>query len=393
MGARFSGFGLWLLTAGFFIYSWMVGEGYFPAVFGGYINEISILLIFGFVLLYIADVDRRKTFSTYDFKLALWFVMCAGIFFVNYIRGVSIQVSYSHAAYLLQAIALFLCARNSRLGDAWLVRLFVLSLILMSVLVLFRVFDGTLIELVRREDDLQRATYQDFARSYLFVVFFVMAWIKRQGYRVGVFLLAFPVLLFLGSRSELIGLIVSWVVIEFFLSGRKVYFLAAGLIMTLLILGLLPLLKVLMPDSRVLLLLEYGSDDSVSERAEQIIFSLKTIANNPIFGDYGSYSRIGGSGAYAHNVLSAWVDLGFLGFVYYIFLIILSFYVALNFRSSIKGEEVTSSDMLSLRAQCLSVWLVVLIFAIFAKSYTDMNFILMVAIVAQYRLRMLQEYC
>jgi hypothetical protein len=44
----------------------------------------------------------------------------------------------------------------------------------------------------------------------------------------------------------------------------------------------------------------------------------QTISASPIFGDYASYTP----GHYAHNILSAWVDLGLFGFVYLLAMLI-----------------------------------------------------------------------
>ncbi len=48
-------------------------------------------------------------------------------------------------------------------------------------------------------------------------------------------------------------------------------------------------------------------------------FAINTIAANPVLGDYASYP----AGDYAHNVLSAWVDLGLFGFIFLIALLLL----------------------------------------------------------------------
>ena len=55
---------------------------------------------------------------------------------------------------------------------------------------------------------------------------------------------------------------------------------------------------------------------------ETIHVAIESIKSNFILGDYGSYVSELGIGMYAHNLLSAWVDLGFLGFLYFIFILV-----------------------------------------------------------------------
>jgi O-antigen ligase len=74
-----------------------------------------------------------------------------------------------------------------------------------------------------------------------------------------------------------------------------------------------------LPDNRMVQLFDLSENTSWESRNELLDQALSTIASNPLLGDYGSYAKVAtftGAGDYAHNILSAWVDLGLPGFVY-----------------------------------------------------------------------------
>ena len=50
--------------------------------------------------------------------------------------------------------------------------------------------------------------------------------------------------------------------------------------------------------------------------------AIESIKSNFFLGDYGSYVSNLGIGMYSHNLLSAWVDLGLFGFVFYILILV-----------------------------------------------------------------------
>jgi hypothetical protein len=74
----------------------------------------------------------------------------------------------------------------------------------------------------------------------------------------------------------------------------------------------------LLPNNRVLELLDLSHSTSANKRQHLTVYAVQTIAHYPIFGDYASYQP----GLYSHNVLSAWVDTGLFGFIFVLGLLI-----------------------------------------------------------------------
>ncbi|MNL34272.1 hypothetical protein D3C87_1562360 [compost metagenome] len=73
-----------------------------------------------------------------------------------------------------------------------------------------------------------------------------------------------------------------------------------------------------LPGSRILGLSDINDDPSVIARAALTTNAWLSISNAPIMGNYGSYLP----GNYAHNILSAWVDMGYAGLVTLVLLLV-----------------------------------------------------------------------
>jgi hypothetical protein len=74
----------------------------------------------------------------------------------------------------------------------------------------------------------------------------------------------------------------------------------------------------MLPENRILQLLDLSHSSSAVARQHFSQNALQTISENPVFGDFASYP----DGHYAHNVLCAWVDFGLFGMVFFMSLLI-----------------------------------------------------------------------
>jgi len=109
-------------------------------------------------------------------------------------------------------------------------------------------------------------------------------------------------------------------------------------------------------------------------------FATLTIQDNPIFGDYGSYVQYGtvkGIGSYAHNVASAWVNLGLLGFILYISAICIALYQVMKIFFSRRYRDVVST-----MTYVFSI--AIIISLLFSKNYSFMLFGLMVGLTSRF---------
>jgi hypothetical protein len=96
-------------------------------------------------------------------------------------------------------------------------------------------------------------------------------------------------------------------------------------------------------DNRVIGLRFVDEDLSAIMRQDLNAAAVQSIHANPIVGEFGSYVDVfGGLGYAAHNLLSAWVDLGMLGFLLYIIALCVMTYVLIataHYRHCVNSHE------------------------------------------------------
>jgi hypothetical protein len=156
------------------------------------------------------------------------------------------------------------------------------------------------------------ATYQGFARSYLFTILPLIAYTRSLPLRLLLYAVGVATLFVNTARTEFVGLLFAIPLFEFYFSRNKLIFLGVAVVLAALLFWHLDDIVAWLPDSRILELLDLSQSRSANIRHHLTIYARQTIAAHPLLGDYGSYEP----GYYSHNVLSAWVDLGLFGFVY-----------------------------------------------------------------------------
>lgn len=380
---------LWMLLPGMFIYSWFVGAGWLSPYVSGYINEVSIFVVLVSIFTFILNLNSSIFVNKVDFALSIWFLWCGFIFAYHYIEGDYPSVAYSRAAFLLQAVALVVVVRAIDISRKGVQRIFRYSLAIMTALVVFFVINGNLTNLFSRDTGGQSATYQDFSRIYFIVFVISVPWLLRIRERAVWSFLGFFVLLSLGARSELVGLMLFIFLSEWLRSRYGLRALILVLLVGLTIWLLSPYIISLLPDSRIFAFLESGTDESVEMRFMQIREAVETISRNPFFGGYGSYADLGGAGNYSHNALSAWVDLGIIGFFLLIFLVIHVLFISADVIRKLKRAR--DSELYLLGTIVFSLGVVVVVFLLAAKSYTEVTIFFAIALAAGLQRSMLRK--
>jgi hypothetical protein len=161
------------------------------------------------------------------------------------------------------------------------------------------------------------ATYQQTARSMLVTSAMMIATTPKAPIRIGVAAASFATLFVLGGRSELVGLVAAYTLMEFLLNRRSAMgraMLSLGILTTL---GFIASNLQILQASRQLEILHFTESGSWLARVQFLRLALGQISESPLLGVYGGH-RFFGEGAYAHNILSAWVSLGLPGFLIYL---------------------------------------------------------------------------
>ncbi len=251
------------------------------------------------------------------FAFLLFYVLVVAI---QQLNSTNDEVSARHAVAILHLTACFTIFRLADFSDKrFRICLFGLT-ILMVAIVFSSSIDGSFYLKQSGGGDTEAiATYQGFSRSLLVSGAVLSAFTPTLRVRSLIYAALFPALFLAIARSEFFAFILFASIFEMMSSRKSLVALtivATGIFVFYLSFDLI---VDLLPDNRVISLIsDVNSDTSLEARTGLTSSALDTILDNPFFGDYASYanSALGGeSGDYSHTILSAWVDLGLLGFL------------------------------------------------------------------------------
>ena len=383
-GTGIAHLGFLALFPGFFFYHSALGMGLVGPFLGGFFSRVCMLFLPLLVITCLSRAKRDRRFFTRA-DLA-FFIFLAYFFFViafNYANGGDGGLAQDHLFIIIQFATVYLIFRLADFASGRFRMCLIASMLVMALLIFYLSADGT--SYLREENSVDAggaiSTYQGFARSYFVTCLVLLAFTKATALRLLIYLVSVPALFINGARSELVALIAVIGLAETVYASRKSAALLVALFLGGAVLGAYidQLIRAL-PDSRVLELLDLSQSTSWSGRKYYFEHALKTIGENPILGDYGSYLSIGGRGAYAHNIFSAWVDLGLAGFVYLLCMLLVPAYklaVRAFFRRS---SENTGELVLTF---CLLFATLLLLFT--SKTYGEMLIAASVGRYAHYR--------
>jgi hypothetical protein len=313
---------LLLLFPGFFFYQTLLGLGKIGALLGGYFSEITVLLFLPLLLFYGKKIRQNaKLFTKTDLYFAIFIAYFIIIIAANFFSGANIAIIQAHSRSIAYYLTLFITFKFMDLNSSLFKPFIIFNFIAMSAIIFLFSVDGTfyLASQNLAKDSENVASYQGFSRSYFIVSIVIISFIKSLEVRVLIYCLAVSALYVNGARSEFVALLFMLPIIEIYRSKNKLNTLIfIGVFVGIVALNFALIIS-LLPTNRMLELIDLSQSTSANARNYLNAQALNTIFSNPVFGDYGSYAP----GDYAHNLLSAWVDLGIFGFFYLLMLLII----------------------------------------------------------------------
>ena len=196
---------------------------------------------------------------------------------------------------------------------------FVIGLAIVGLLVFLNYQHYILLDSYFNYGVLRTFSYQSYARSYFMifclVVLFSRGWLIKLLFSCAGLIVLYQI----GARAEFYGfiaLLLALGVAFLFLEGR---YIKVGLALVVALVALFYLLNY-QPwffESRHLEIFRLQESSSWLARKYLSSFAIGEIFESPLWGAFGSHYAIG-AGAYAHNILSIWVDYGLVGFLGYI---------------------------------------------------------------------------
>lgn len=305
-----------LLFPVFFFYQYAIGSEIIPPFLGGYFGIVALC---SFIPLLISQCSLTQPFlinkATACFFIILLITLGRALIDYDYQSG--IEGNEFPAWLATGALFMSVCylisrhlPTSSRLNYALIVSLFFMCLLSYASFIpygKFGFYESAYYDHV--------STYQGTGRSILVIALTALALSKSIGTRAVIFMIATLALLLNGARSEVVFFVASSLSFLFLkYKVRALYFIFA-----LALDGFAFHLIDTDHSSGVFTLLQ--SPESSSSLEARVNFSKQawdSISHSWFVGAPGDYVEKTGLGSYAHNLLSAWVNLGILGMTLYL---------------------------------------------------------------------------
>jgi len=310
-----------MLFPGFFYYHSMLGTGMTGAFLGGYFAPAALAFAAPMCLIYLARLRRDpRRLTMVDLHYGLFFIYFLIVVTVNGAAGANRTIVTNHILGVLFMVLVYIQFSFIEFDSRRFRVIGLFSLGTMSAITFSNSVDGVFylgaLGIAKDADAL--ATYQGFSRSYLFTYLAVVTFTRSLSLRLVLHMLGAATLFLNTARSEFAALMFTIPLVEFYYSRYKLFFLLAAAMLAALLGLYFDQILASLPSNRILELLDLSHSTSANKRHQLTVHALQTIAAHPVFGDYASYKP----GYYAHNALSAWVDLGLFGMVYLVALAI-----------------------------------------------------------------------
>jgi len=313
LGPGYAELAFFLLFPGFFAYQTLLGLGMIRAFLGGYFAIVALLMFPMLLLCYLRRLHARG-FQLHGVDAAFFgFLAYFAVAVACNAASANAAIVGSHLLGMVYMLSMFFMFKMLDFQSRRFRLTHLTSLAAMSAVVFIFSVDGAfyLAVLGAARDPDSVATYQGFSRSYLMPLIVMLACTGHRGWRWALYALGLPTLYINTARSEFGALLFLIPLIEFHASRHRMAMVAALLLLFLLLKFNLDTILAAVPSNRTLELLDLSHSSSVSARHHLTEQALRTIDLHPVLGDYASYPP----GNYAHNILSAWVDLGLFGFL------------------------------------------------------------------------------
>lgn len=366
-----------LLFPGFFFYQTLIGLGAIGASLGGYFAAMALLLTGPLGYVYLRAIKKhRDFFSRFDVYIVIFLLYYALVIFLNYAAGANKNIAQKYFFSLLYLVDVYIIFRMIDLDDKRFIALATLSLVFMSGITVHFSIDGFfyLQALGEAQSPESLATYQGFARSYIYTFLILIASGPSISLRLILYAVATVSLFLNGARSEFSAVLFSIPIIEFYYSKCKLCLLIPLMLILILFVANIQSLVDMLPNNRTVQLFDLSQSSSVAARQQLSSNAWRTIVENPVFGDFASYP----DGNYAHNILCAWVDFGLLGFM--LFAGLLLWPACRLFADGYFLETKSSDFILACAFVCITI-----LWVLTAKAVPDMSVGAALGAYAKYR--------
>ena len=354
-----------MLFPGFFIYQTLLGIGAISAVLGGYFTAVALALFFPILLSFVSAVRNNRNYASgFELYLSMFIAYYLLVLCINLLGGATRIIVERYVQSIVFCFETYVIFRTLDLEDKRFLRIVIISLLVMSMITFYFSVGGFffLQDLDEAKDPDSLATYQGFARSYIYTYLLSICTARSSLLRYLLYVIGTSSMFINGARSEFSAVILLIPVIELYRARYRLCMIFVIAFLALIFVASIGSIVDMLPDNRILQLLDLSHSTSAITRQHFTENAVRTISSNPFFGDFASYP----DGHYAHNALCAWVDFGLFGFLFFCGLLAWpACWLLLNgFFSKIRSNDFVLAGSLI----CITI-----LWALTAKNIPDMS--------------------
>lgn len=306
-----------LLFPGAFFYHAAVGLNYIGPFFSGYISIVGSICALTLIIYSLLSTLTRMKINKRDVAFYAFMIFYSLTTIYHYIIGEQQENAHNNIILIINLLACYAIFKNINSTDDSYKNILISLSLAMSAIIIYHAEGGAFVLGTSVDSSVSVANYQTMALAYLPPTILSIAKSELKLTRYFLFIVSTYCLFLNGARSEFVAILIFFVAFEATLSKRKISaaFIATAAAITTIASTLL--LSSENDDNRTVRLANLSEDNSSNVRDQILQDGLEKILNSPILGDYGNYEP----GLYIHNILSAWQDLGIIGFVYFCLMI------------------------------------------------------------------------
>lgn len=343
---RLSAVGIVVLFPGFFVYHTLLSWGVIPPFIAGLFGPASAALAVAFAVMMLRLLPALVREGGVFVVMVFVCIVYVGVWTVAHyigLAGIANRVAVSQSfEMLVMWYALYMVGCYLAIDSKYVIRAFGIFFWIALGFVLYQVVaTGSVMYYARRSayDSSFVASYQGFARSALVVAMFLSV-VKQSAIKRALIVLLGCVLMFiLGARSEMFGFMFGVTALMAVLATRSI---RDQVVLMCTVSGIVAMSFFALDHietSRQLELFSMTESSSWNERQRLSALAVDQIIAQPVVGSFGSHiTEQGETGYHAHNVLSAWVNYGVVGFVLYLGLSVAALFGSM-YRVCVQGSR------------------------------------------------------
>lgn len=307
---------LFILLPGFFVYQTSLALGLIPAFAGGYFSAACFVVLPFVLVLYVCACVYHGKIKVIDLAYFLFLIYFSTVALSNYAVGAPSYLLEWHLISIIQMLCVYIVFRGVLAGLKRYAKGYILVSLCLSLIVFALSNEGVFNPSSLVEDQEGLVSYQGFALVLFLLSCLSIGCMHILSLRMALYVVFAAALYLNGARSEFAGFIIFFVLFEFSASRNRALGSLLILFVALFAVSIVAFEFVEVPANRVTNLINLEADNSSRVRDELSSSGFSTIMDSPLLGSYGAYDQ----GFYIHNILSSWMDLGFLGFIFFLLL-------------------------------------------------------------------------